>query len=179
MNVAWIAILLLVADDVPPAPRSLEARLQEVNLEEARHWQMYLDEAHQAKADLVERPVYVWTNPTKGGGQHGAVFVWVHAGQPTVVGTFFGHPTGGRRRLTHEFHSLAQSELYPECNDGDGQVWRPQAPIKLKPLPDAPAPDASPARRLLQMRAMAREFGGHTVDWRKQRWELRLLPQPL
>ena len=29
------------------------------------------------------------------------------------------------------------------------------------------------------MKMLGSRFGGHTVDWRKERWELRLLPQPL
>jgi hypothetical protein len=108
------------------------------------------------------------------------VFVWVYDGRPAAVGSFFGHPVmHDRRQMTHEFHLVAPQGLYPLCSDGDGQAWEPKSAIGLAPLPSAPAPEATPARRLLQMRNLGRQFGGYTVDWRKQRWELRLLPQPL
>jgi hypothetical protein len=170
-----LAILVAAQND----DRSLEERLQEVNLKEARTWEMYLDAAHTIKAAQVEHPVYLWTNPTKNGGQHGSVFVWVHRGRPVAVGSIFAHPTQGKRKLVHEFHSLSQDDLFPASSDGAAETWSPKAPIRLQPIPGAPAVESSPARRLLQMRSLAREFGGYTVDWRKQRWELRLLPQPL
>jgi hypothetical protein len=140
---------------------------------------MYLDGARKAKAELIERPVYRWTNPTKGGGQYGSVFVWAHKGRPMVVASIFAHPSGGRRRLVHEFHSLAPTVLEGEWEGDSGESWKPKAAITLQPLEGAPQPEATAAKRLIQMRSLGREFGGHTVDWRKQRWELRLLPQPL
>jgi hypothetical protein len=179
--VVFIAFMLaawLRADD-PPAQGQLEKRLQEINVAEAKLWTMHLDADFKRKAELVERPVYYWTNPTKGGGQHGAVFVWTHGGRPVVVGSIFAHPTEGKRRVVHEFHSLAQDVIYPECDDEDPAGWEPKAGLKLVPLPDAPTPAKSPTQRLRQMKMLGGRFGGHTVDWRKERWELRLLPQPL
>lgn len=167
---------LLAAD--PP----LEQRLREINVQEAKTWEIYLDADHKVKADLLEKPVYLWSNPTKGAGQYGSVFVWVHGGRPAAVGSFFGHPfRGDERRMVHEFHALAQTQLYPVCTESMPTVaeWTPKAAIKLAPLPAAPAPEQSPTKRLLQMRTLGRQFGGHMIDLRKQRWELRLLPQPL
>jgi hypothetical protein len=166
------------ADDPKPSTQ-LEKRLQEINVAEAKHWTMHLDSGFKQKAELIERPVYYWTNPTKGGGQHGAVFVWTYEGRPVVVGSIFAHPTEGKRRVVHEFHSLAHDVIYPECNDDDPSGWEPKAGLKLVPLQDAPTPAKSAAQRLRQMKALGSRFGGHTVDWRKERWELRLLPQPL
>jgi len=180
---AVFMILALAADDPPTKDAALEQRLREINMAEAHTWDIYLDAAHQVKAELIPRPVYLWTNPTKGSGQYGSVFVWVSQGRPAAIGSFFGHPIAQgkseRRRMVHEFHALAQTRLYPVCSDGDGQIWNPEAAIALQPLPAAPPVEASPAKRLLTMRNIGREFGGNTVDWRKQRWELRLLPQPL
>ncbi len=177
MPLAALIACCLLADD-PPVP--LEQRLREINLQEARTWEIYLDEGRKQKAEFIERPVYLWTNPTKGAGQYGSVFVWVHEGRPAVVGSFFGHPIrGDERRMVHELHALAQTPIYPACSDGDAATWNPKAAIALAPLPDAPPPEQSPPRRLLQMRNLGKQFGGHTIDWRKQRWEMRLLPQPL
>src|SRR5262245_22580497 len=179
----FLALFALAADEPAKQPSALEQRLREINVAEARTWEIYLDTNHRTKAEFVERPAYLWTNPTKGSGQYGTVFLWVSQGRPAAIGSFFGHPmaqgTTERRRMVHEFHALAQTQLYPVCNDGDTQTWRPEAAISLKPLADAPPVDASAARRLLTIRTIGRQFGGYTVDWRKQRWELRLLPQPL
>ena len=178
MNHIWLLTLLAVlgGDD---QPATLENRLLEINASEANHWNMYLDEKRQAKAELLDRPIYFWTNPTKGGGQFGSVFLWTHSGRPVAVASIFAHPIEGKRRITHELHSLTTDVLYPECTDGHPETWQPKGGLVREPFPDAPPPEASPARRLLQMRKLGRTFGGHTVDWRKQRWELRLLPQPL
>lgn len=177
--IALVPAALLLADDPPKASTQLEKRLQEINVAEAKRWTMHLDSDFKQKAELVERPVYYWTNPTKGGGQHGAVFVWTHEGRPIVVGSIFAHPTEGKRRIVHEFHSLAPEVIYPDCDDGDPASWEPKAGLKLAPLLDAPTPAKSPTQRLRQIKALGGRFGGHTVDWRKERWELRLLPQPL
>ena len=174
---ALVACLMLSADEGSAAPRRLERRLHELNLEDARQWDMWLDQSRQAKAELIERPVYLWTNPTK--GQYGSVFVWVHEGRPIVVGSIFAHPIGKQRRMTHEFHALSADRIYPDCRDDDSSAWEPTTGIALTALKGGPVADKSPSRRLLQMRTIARQFSGHTIDWRKQRWELRLLPQPL
>jgi hypothetical protein len=180
VNTICLLMLVLMApgEESPPRAKSLQEQLSQENLADARQWQMYLDAGRQKKAELIERPVYLWTNPTKNGGQYGSVFVWVHQGRPMVVGSIFAHPSGGRRRLVHEFHSLAPTKLSAECQDG-GEVWEPKSAIALQPLADAPIPESTAGKRLIQIRSLGRQFGGHTVDWRKQRWELRLLPQPL
>jgi hypothetical protein len=96
------------------------------------------------------------------------------------VGSFFGHPfRGDERRMVHELHALAPSPLYPVCTEPGALPWTPKAGLALTPLPNAPPPDDSPTRRLLQMRNLGKQFGGYMLDLRKQRWELRLLAQPL
>ena len=183
MFVSLLLTLLAAApaDAVAKAPSAAptrQERLSQENLADARQWDMYLDASRKERAELLERPVYLWTNPTKNGGQYGSVFVWTYEGRPMVVGSIFAHPVAGRRQLVHEFHSLAPTKLSAACQDG-GEVWEPKSAITLAPLADAPPPDSTPGKRLIQIRSLGRQFGGHTVDWRKQRWELRLLPQPL
>jgi hypothetical protein len=175
-----IVTLLLGAEPASPPPKLAE-RLQALNLEEARKWEMFLDESHTAKAVLVEKPVFLWTNPLpRFGLQHGSVFLWLHEGRPMVVGSIFGHPVDPvRRRLVHEFHSLAPTELSAVCHDEPPSQWQPKAGLAMEPVPEAPAPEATPTRRMIQLRALAREFSGRTLDHRKERWQLRILPQPL
>jgi hypothetical protein len=57
--------------------------------------------------------------------------------------------------------------------------WKPEAGLTRKKLSDVLAlADTAPAR-LLQMKKLAQEFAGHSIDREKKRWELRLLPTPL
>jgi len=48
----------------------------------------------------------------------------------------------------------------------------------LRVLPDAPPPADSAAQRQIQIKQLVRDFTAH-VNVRGDRWELRLLPQPL
>jgi hypothetical protein len=57
--------------------------------------------------------------------------------------------------------------------------WKPQAGLARKDLPDAAPPAATPGARLTQMRRLAQEFSGHSIDRDAKRWELRLLPTPM
>ena len=173
-----LVCLFVVAADPPKQSAKAAEILQALHLDEGAKWQMYLDETHQTKAELNRKPIYIWTNPTRSGGQNGSVFVWTSRGRPVIIGSIFSHPEGGRRVVCHEFHSLAIGTLQPE-RENAAEKWEPKAAIKLQPLKGAATPDASPTRRLSQMRSLAREFSGHTIDVNKERWELRLLSQPL
>jgi hypothetical protein len=175
---ALLLCALTLAADPPKQSAKVAEVLGALHLEEGAKWRMYLDSAHKTEAELNKKPVYIWTNPTRSGGQNGCVYVWTFQGRPQIIGSIFSHPEGGRRVICHEFHSLATGTLEPE-REGDAEKWGPKAGIKMETLPGAAAPDASPTRRLAQMRSLAREFSGHTIDVNKERWELRLLSQPL
>lgn len=170
--------MLVFAEDAAPAPATTVERLQSLHLQEALKWQMRLDDAGQTRAELNRQPVYIWTNPTRSGGQHGSVFVWLHKGRPVIVGSIFSHPETGRRMICHELHSLVPGTLFPRRDAAD-QTWEPKASVRLQVLTDPALPDASAARRLIQMRTIARKFTAHSIDYQKERWELRLLSQPL
>src|SRR5688572_16787524 len=127
MNAACLclAALLLAAEEPPKKDAALEQRLREINLAEARHWDMWLDKDRQAKVELVEQPIFLWTNPTTTYGvQHGSVFIWAHQGRPVVVGSIFGHPlANSKRRLIHEFHAMSPTLLSAVCDDEQHSVW--------------------------------------------------------
>jgi hypothetical protein len=179
MTVAICLIVSLFAVEKPaPTPTKVAEQLQALHLDEAAKWQMRLDESGKERAELLRKPVYIWSNPIRSGGQNGSVFVWLDHGRPVVVGSIFSHPEEGRRVICNEFHSLALGRLIPTRQPTD-QVWEPKAAITLNSLKEAPAPDSSAGRRLIQMRALSREFTAHSIDNNKERWELRLLPQPL
>jgi hypothetical protein len=188
----WLAVALLAGQGPEPSKegpskatspktassKAVVERLQAIHRQEGERWRMFLDDDRKTQAKLNDKPIYVWTNPTRSGGQHGAVWVWMHRGRPVVVGSIFSHPETGKRMVCHEFHSLAEGKLLPERGDDD-QRWDPKVSVEMLRLPDAPAPEASAARRVIQMRSLSRTFTAHSIDHRKQRWELRLLPQPL
>jgi hypothetical protein len=57
--------------------------------------------------------------------------------------------------------------------------WSPSASVlEFKPIPGAPEPADTPQRRLQQLRAFAKRFGGEELVG-KEKCELRVLPQPI
>jgi hypothetical protein len=160
------------------SPKTRRERTLDYYRSEAKGYTIYRDASRREEAKLSREPVYVWTNSTSSGGQDGAVFVWTCQGRPEAIGTIFVQPPTGRREIIHELHSLSLSVLDVERQGA--HTWTPEAPgITLTPIPDAPAPADSPRGRLVQMRTLAREFSGYTIDHNHKRWDLRFLSQPL
>ena len=79
--------------------------------------------------------------------------------------------------VMHELHALDAEKLVVRRDEFN--EWKPEAGLARKELPEAPAPADTGAARLAQMRRLAQEFGGHSIDPEKKRWELKLLPTPL
>jgi hypothetical protein len=162
------------------AAKTRRERLLELYVKEAESYTIYRDGGRKETLELRREPVYVWTNPVREGEQDGAVFLWTFRGRAEVIGTFFSFPPVGTRSLYHEFHSLSLSVLdvvHPGKQMGS---WVPEAPgIALTPLAAAPKPARTAPLRLVQMRALSRDFSATTRDDKERRWELRLLPQPL
>lgn len=131
--------------------------------------------------ELQPEPVFSWLNPVRGGGQRGAIFVWTREGRAEIIGCVFSQPRLGQENtfvVTHEFHSLVSTPV--RATRGGTVYWDTQNPgIEPKPFADARPPADSRARRLIQMRRLARRFSGYSIDFEDQRWTLELLPQPL
>ncbi len=189
----WGVFLALVPGLLGQAPagsagqgdRAMQAkheRLLKLYTSEAEGYTIHRDASRQEKLELRPKPVYVWTNPLRAGGQDGAVFVWTCRGRAEVLGTVFSHPATGRRGIDHELHSLATTVLDVSRRappESAGETWSPKVPgITLATIPEATAPADTSAQRLTQMRSLAREFSGTTRDNSKNRWELRMLTQP-
>ncbi len=161
----------------------LRERIIAIYVHEAAGYSIFRDDSRSQKVVLRREPVYVWTNPTRAGGQDGAVFVWTYRGRAEVVGTIFSFPAKGERTVDHEFLSIATTVLEVDrtgTHSPKGVLWSPRvAGITPRAVPDAPVPAGSPAKRLAQMRDLTRQFSGNTHDMQDRRWELRLLPKPL
>jgi hypothetical protein len=172
--------LFLLASGADPAD-ALAKRMLPIYLKEAEAYSIAVESAPKKALELKKEPVFEWSNPTRNGGQQGVVFLWLRDGRPAAVGCIFSSPeakTRNARRIEHELHALDPEKLVVE-RDALNQ-WKPQEGLARKELPDAPAPAETAAARLIQMKKLAAEFAGHTLDAaRKERFELRPLPTPL
>jgi hypothetical protein len=126
---------------------------------------------------LLLPPVFRWTQPVRG-GDDGALFVWLDGGRVMAVGTIFAWPQAdGLRVVQHEFHSFAVGPM--EAVWRDRGVWSPTKGVERTPVPEAPTPAGGASQRLRQMKTIAADFGGNSIDPDEGRWELRLLSNPL
>jgi len=175
-----LSLVLTLAQGESEAARTQRERLLKLHLGDALEYTMYRDASQKEKLEFRKEPVYVWTNPVRAAQQDGVVFIWTSRGRPEAIGTIFSNPAGEIRGITHEFHSLSLGTLHVTRRGRHENLWNPRRPgIELAPIEGAPPPARAAAQRLLQMRAMAREFSASTRDAKDRRWELRLLAQPL
>ncbi len=190
MSPAWLLIVLTTVPGQSPvakddaatqqAARAKRERLLEIYATEAAGYTIYRDASRKDKVELRREPVYVWTNPVRGGGQDGAVYVWTCRGRAEVLGCFFSYPATGPRHLSHEFHSLSLSVLDVQRRDRMPRPGRPRLRASRSHRFRARlAPGRSAPQRLAQMRTLTHDFSASTKDKEERRWELRLLPQPL
>ena len=144
------------------AAKAKHERLLQIYTQEAEGYTVHRDASHRYKLELRPKPVYVWTNPLRAGGQDGAVFIWTCRGRADLLGTFFSYPATGKRGIQHELHSLATTvlDVSRQGSPGSsGEGWSPKVSgITLAAIPDAPVPAKTPAQRLAQIRARPRVF---------------------
>lgn len=184
----WISLLLAglaagVGAPAWPRPQDRKAEepknkraawLHDLYLGDASEYQFFVDGPERREMKLRREPVMRWTSQDD---YNGEVFVWTDNGAAAIIGCVFSGPLPGARHIMHEFHSLCPEPLRTGRWGGPG--WQPNQPgIKLEPIPDAPEPAGTPARRLTQMRDLARRFTAQ-VQRENSKWEMRLLPQPL
>ncbi len=162
--------------DTAATPENIEAAFR-LSLAAAAEYEFRVGKGEDEKPlELVREPRLKWSNPAVSDVQ-GNVFVWTREGRPLVVGSltrWFSRPA-----MQHEFHSLAEEPLSAKFH-GDAVWTTDEAGVKFAAVPDAAAPAANEAQRLLQLRALAKEFSA-TAKYRNASddTELRLLPQPV
>jgi hypothetical protein len=162
----------------PPAKaENIEAALK-LTQAAAREYEFRVGSDEKAKPlELQKEPVLKWSNPEVG-DIHGNVFLWTREGRPLVVACLFQwfSPVAA---MEHEFHSLAEDPLTAKFHGK--QVWETsEAGLKFVDVPKAPAPAATEAQRLVQLKQLSKEFtaiGKYRKD--PNDIELRLLPQPI
>jgi len=130
---------------------------------------------------LEPKPLLRWSNPISG-MVDGSLWLWTDNGRPVATIDIFIGKTWSN--WNHQSQSLAADSF--ECRR-NGQIrWSPRRPGRsFKPVPDGPVPAKTPEQRLVQMRALARQFlveDDFKTQFRGtefQTHELRLLAQPL
>ena len=180
MQLTFVAFLTVIAAGQLPAaeaPKPLTG-WQALFQQHARDWRITTSDSSQP-LEVCERPLLFWSQPVRGGAT-GAVYLWTEAsGRPGAIGTLFiwPHPSGSQG-VAHELQSLSTG---PIRGDWRGQArWNAAAAgVTWIAIDKAPPPEDSPARRRLQMRALANEFTAASYDRDDKLWKLRLLPQPL
>lgn len=170
------SLFLLLAADNPGD--SLAKKMLPIYVKEAESYSLAVESAPEKELELKKEPVFEWLNAARGDTQ-GAVFLWLHDGRPAALACIFSHSHSRLpgRQIRHELHALDPEKLVVKRDEYN--QWKPQAGLARKELPDAGDPAATPGGRLVQMRRLAQEFSGHSVDRDRQRWQLRLLPTPL
>lgn len=138
------------------------------------------DEKPNDRWPLYPKPILRWSNPVAG-IRDGIVVMWTDGARPAILAQVF--PTKDNVWI-HEFQSLAASPFV--VRDDQRLVWEPrQAGSTFQSLDDAPPPAETPAKRLVQMRALARQFTAfddfriHFSDKEATRHELRLMASPV
>ena len=136
----------------------------------------------------IADPIFVYDDPAHELYSLGAA-IWAWRGSRTSPGTDDPHNHEGRTTAS----SLAQCEMtslfscfppLPATITGEW-AWEPDKPgLSPLPLPKAPLPSADEPKRLRQLKEQARRFKAFEYfSPRKEapieRYELRLLPQPI
>jgi hypothetical protein len=174
MGVLYLSLLLAA-----PAPdEGISKKMLPVYVKEAETYSLAVESAPKKALELKKEPVFEWLNPPRS-NQQGALFVWLRDGRPAALACVFSHPDEKLpgRKVMHELHALDPEKLLVQRDEYN--QWKPEAGLERKELPDAGAPADTPAARLLQMKKLATEFTGHSLDRDAKKWELRLLPTPL
>jgi hypothetical protein len=164
------------ADAAQPGSTARDEALATFQKEAARY--VLTPQGSEGKLEFVAEPVLNWGNPARN-NEDGAVFVWLRGGRPAAIGSIFTYLHGptGRVVTKHAFHSLSDQPLTATYENQ--LVWSPQAAGLRFAALEAEAPADSSRRRLVQMRALAREFSATMIDLKGETTELRLLSQPI
>lgn len=104
----------------------------------------------------------------------GTIWAMGKGGRPAALVTLEKYPS----LWAYELISLSTDEISAVL--ADGRRWAPAKPgIEWVPIPTAPAPAATEAARLAQMKTLARRFVVRETGKQDDHYELRLLPQPI
>jgi hypothetical protein len=138
--------------------------------------------AHQRFERLPE-PIYRFADPARHVSD-GTVWAWCQAGRPVAAVTLTKHkPPARKPHWLTEMTSLAPGPISATI-EGIGE-WQPAgAGVVMQEIPKAPVPADDATKRLRQMKDLVRQMKAHEISRPRgqspsERYELRLLPQPV
>jgi hypothetical protein len=135
---------------------------------------------HKIAGQLAE-PLFRLHDPARRYSD-GTIWAWGRSGRPAALLTLAkdGDPVGDHRWL-HELVSLSPGPI-SAGRKGDW-TWTPsRGGVVMQRFPKAHDPGEDEAKRLRQMRELARQFTSYELlgnGPKAQRYELRTLPQPI
>ena len=183
--IALLGLGLVVAsragDDLTPA----QARLD--SMRDVARAVTLVEVPSNTRAELVAEPIYRFDDPARTFGD-GSIWVYGQVGRPAALFclSLAKNDGGTTSRWIHELTTLAPVPLAGSTRHASGRwVWNPRRPeAGFQPVPQAPVPGETEARRLLQIKEIARRFKAfEALDPARNdpsdRFELRLLPQAI
>jgi hypothetical protein len=121
---------------------------------------------------MQDEPALRWPNPTRE-TRDGATFIWTLDGRPAAIACIWK-----QRFHSFAFQSLSDGPITAEHSGAT--IWRAEnSGVSFLPFAGAPEPAESPAKRLIQMKELARRFHCRVASAESKKEELRLLPKPL
>lgn len=173
----WLTVAACCAADDTDDEQPAAAEQLEFMMNSVRHLRVGPDGDPADAWQFHPKSLLRWTNPV-GGAPDGIVVLWTEGVRPTVVATVFQNKGGN---WVQEYYSLASRPFV--VRDGDAVLWEARKEAdEFEPVDEAPAPADSRAKRLAQMRDIAREctaYDDFTSNGQTTRHELRLLSNPI
>ncbi len=185
----WLPLVAVLLGQAPaPAVEKPEAALSADRFKPMRmileDITMAMNSPRDHKAvEAIAEPIYIFDDPTRRLSD-GAVWAWGRAGRPAAILSISMKMKGnGERFWLCEATSLASGSITAASKGAP--LWDPDAPgITLRPIPKAASPGNDETVRLRQMKELSRRFRAFeyfppedsNID---ERYELRLLPQPV
>lgn len=133
--------------------------------------------------ELIAHPLFRFSDSARGYSD-GTIWAWGKTGRPVAILTVSRITTSIKGfKWIYELTSLSGNRVISEGKEG--WKWTPRnTELDLKPIPDSPSVAGSPAKRLRQLKQLARRFEADEFyrpkSQSKQEWyKLRLLPQPI
>ncbi len=171
-------ILVIVAQAPTRGENATDAGAERLKVmkDSVRGYQLTLSGNPGAELRLQETPAFRLGKQHTNTLEDGAIFLWTgDHGRPEVAMQVFRDSRDPQVLWIHEFSSLSPVPL--SANRNGRTWWAPTMPgLEFRPVPGAPQPADSEARRARQMRALADGFRA-TDDFGGKGWsELRLLP---
>jgi hypothetical protein len=173
LTVIQLVVTSANGQETPPAAQEPKTLRELIDLS-LKWYEVFPDVEAKDPAEVIT--ALRWANNARG-SEDGLTLLYVHGGRPLAAACVYPWA----KRLEHDFESLSRNKIVAR-REGT-LVWQPQtAGVAFADVPEAPAPAATRAARLRQMKSLAEKFQATLLGWKRDnsdREELRLLSRPL